>query len=264
MAWPPSTQYEVKSSLARKLAASGVDPTEENIRANEVRAIQAAREWGLGHSQYGYASDLQMLALMQHHGIPTRLIDVTHNPLTALWFACSDEDRNNEPGVLIGIAVSDVPVIETAPFLPKQTWGGMEDPLGFDYSHALEKSAENQTPFLVQPVVRDARMTAQEGLFITASVPEESAATPMWGFPYKTNWTLLSLVSEMKGMGFDIHGSRWPSFGMLGLIIKVTSRRPFSPFWKIASTVPPNHVSRPIRFRCAGLQLRPSKMSLAH
>ncbi|WP_427019539.1 FRG domain-containing protein (plasmid) [Pseudarthrobacter sp. P1] len=215
----PSTQYEVKSSLARKLAARGVDPTEENLRANEVRAIQAAREWGLGHSQYGYASDLHMLALMQHHGIPTRLIDVTYNPLTALWFACSDESLIDEPGVLIGMAVSDVPVIETVPFLPKQTYGGMEDPLGFDYSYALEKSAEEQMPFLVQPVVRDARMTAQEGLFITASVPEQSAATPMWGFPYKGNWTLLSLVREMKGMNFDIQGSRWPSFGMLGLII---------------------------------------------
>ncbi|WP_284990470.1 FRG domain-containing protein [Arthrobacter sp. efr-133-TYG-120] len=215
----PSAQYEVKSALARKLATSGVEPTEENLRFNEVRAIQAAREWGLGHSQYGYASDLHMLALMQHHGIPTRLIDVTYNPLTALWFACSDESLIDGPAVLIGMAVSDVPVIETVPFLPKQTWGGMEDPLGFDYSYALEKSAANEMPFLVQPVVRDARMTAQEGLFITASVPEQSAATPMWGFPYKGNWLLLSLVREMKEMDVDIQGSRWPSFGMMGLII---------------------------------------------
>lgn len=215
----PNKEYEVKSSLARRLEANRVDPTEENLRFNEVRAIQAAREWGLGHSQYGYASDLHMLALMQHHGIPTRLVDVTYNPLTALWFACSDESLINEPGVLVGMAVSDVPVIETVPFLPKQTWGGMEDPLGFDYSAALEKSAEDQMPFLVQPVVRDARMTAQEGLFITASVPEQPAATPLWGFPYQPNWTLLSLVREMRDMTFDIQGSRWTSFGTLGIII---------------------------------------------
>ncbi|WP_350225006.1 FRG domain-containing protein [Arthrobacter sp. efr-133-TYG-120] len=182
-------------------------------------ALLADKPLPLGHSQYGYVSDLHMLALMQHHGIPTRLVDVTHNPLTALWVACSDESLIDEPAVLIGMAVSDVPVIETVPFLPKRTWGAMEDPIGFDYSNALENSAANEMPFLVQPVVRDARMTAQEGLFITASVPEQSAATPMWGFPYKGNWLPLSVVRAMKEMDIDIQGSRWPSFGMLGLII---------------------------------------------
>lgn len=216
----PSTDFEVKSSLARKLTAEGIEPTEENLRFNEVRAIKAAREWGLGHSQYGYASDLHLLALMQHHGIPTRLVDVTYNPLTALWFACSNPALMDQPGVLVSMAVTDTPIIETVPVLPKPTYGSISDPLGFDYSAALQRSAETKQPFLVQPIVRDPRMTAQEGLFIAASVPNESAATPLWGFPYEANWTLLSLVPEMKDIGFEIHGERWTSFGMLGLIIE--------------------------------------------
>lgn len=43
--------------------------------------------------EFSDLSNLSKLAKMQHYNYPTRLLDLTTNPLVALWFACSDYSR---------------------------------------------------------------------------------------------------------------------------------------------------------------------------
>ena len=49
---------------------------------------------------------LESLALMQHYGVPTRILDLTESALVALYFACSNSKNDNKNGEVI---VFDIP-----------------------------------------------------------------------------------------------------------------------------------------------------------
>ena len=68
-------------------------PGYENIRQNEARLL---REAEAAHpEEFSGLTTLDKLAKLQHYGFPTRLLDVTLNPLVALYFSVRVTEKTN-------------------------------------------------------------------------------------------------------------------------------------------------------------------------
>lgn len=180
-------RWRLQSSLLRNLITNsepGTFITEADVRTRELALIREARSWGIGKGLGAAASDLQVLATLQHHGAPTRLLDVTSNPMTALWFACErTTSRLDSSGALMAFDVTGLDNLATATHEQPPTWGTVKDPLGWHLENALSISHEKALPFLVRPSYPDQRMVAQEGLFLTGAVPEGESSHGIDGLP---------------------------------------------------------------------------------
>ena len=147
-----SNDYKLSASLHRRMAGSEEKPIQQSqfARAAQELVNQTKME---GHDREigEQATDLEILARLQHYGAATCLIDFTQNPLVALWFACQPSD-NNENGKIVAINTADADkyhIIGT---------GNIEKPIG--------GLMDGKKLWKWQPKKQNNRIVAQQSVFI--------------------------------------------------------------------------------------------------
>jgi hypothetical protein len=136
-------------------------PTEDALRNFEQGVLIEAREWGLDwHASGGRLTALELLAALQHYGIPTRMLDFTFNPIIALWFAVEKHDRSD--GRVFAIDIS-TRLIDREPAVAADPWWWRAPPATTN-DWATESWAWRPPPF-------EARMVRQEGCFVMGGIP---------------------------------------------------------------------------------------------
>lgn len=211
-----NANYRLTSTLERSLVREGnLEPTEQDMRQRERRILGEARRWGLDIVGGARVDDFQLLTDLQHYGVPTRLIDFTSNPMTALWFGCETDERpkrspgpageptwaasglllavNIEPWYARGMTPRDrTTVFETV--VPGPWVGTDAESDASVYISSLNTQLESalslHSPFIVGSSTPNPRLRAQEGYFIGSALPEHSAganevpvAVSSWRWP---------------------------------------------------------------------------------
>ena len=123
----------------------------------------------------GDSEDLEWLALMQHHGAPTRLLDWTRSPYVAAFFAAEPAER----GADFAIWVIDRDALIEAAFaiiqndLPTDSSRNISTFVDY-YRQIFEEQTWGHGHFFVAPIEpfrMNERLTIQQGLFLCPNTP---------------------------------------------------------------------------------------------
>lgn len=157
--------WGLHSSLVRSYPGDDV-PRERQLRELEREVIDEAHQWGLDwHAAGGRLTALELLAALQHYGVPTRLLDFTFNPFIALWFAVEKEDHLSGRVLAIDIAGQAVSRENAA----------KPDPWWFDESANTDKPWSTR-PWIWKPPPLEPRIVRQDGCFLMGGVPSTQPA----------------------------------------------------------------------------------------
>jgi hypothetical protein len=146
--------------------------------------------------------DFEWLALMQHHGAPTRLLDFTWSPYVAAFFALEEAEGDAAVWALNPSRISYADRIRIKgerTIHPEQ----MNPRLGYNYKHYF---LDGQIPFVWvgDPYIMNKRLVAQSGTFAMPGTLDEPIEDILSGYEDPENVLVKFILSRdhvrIKGM----------------------------------------------------------------
>lgn len=187
--------WPLTSKLYRELSNKRIRYKTENEMAKiEKDILIRLREWGL-HSQKGSGrlSVMAQLAMLQHYGTPTRLIDISFNALVAAFFATEQGDQDDNDARIFCIDITDRILNENGHLrewedsldtpwsesfrrrkfseIPASSWRKPSDAPKSEMEYSRFCDYEWTTHYYAwRPPALDARISAQNGGFLLGGV----------------------------------------------------------------------------------------------
>jgi hypothetical protein len=153
-------QREDKTLLPRVARLDPVRDDYDDILDVENKMIQDFEREAVTFVQRMPDNDWDLLALAQHHGLSTRLLDWTSNPLAGLWFAVHKPPKNKKKDAVVWVLRPD------------------SDDIVRDASSTSSPFKSKRTKVFIPRHVTS-RIRAQDGIFTVHKFMEDDRVIPL-------------------------------------------------------------------------------------
>ena len=187
------TSNELKPKIARykKLRSSEFEKEEKTI-------LRLFKEQAIPYLDFITASDWEWLAIAQHHGLPTRLLDWTRNPLVAAYFAV--EKEHDDDSVIYAFKFNKYIDIQKKPDPFMETQIGRFIP-----RHVTRRITAQTGLFTIHPNPHDDFRADQR---ISQFVIKKNFRKPLKDILYKYGIHRASLFPDLDGLSKHIEWLR--------------------------------------------------------